>query len=71
MELRRERLSLRRIGGALGAEATRRGISKAALVRELVRQSFEQPRRDPVDDVIGVADGEPVGDIDAAIYRSR
>lgn len=53
---------------ALAAEASRRGVSKAALVRGLVDQSFEQPGRDPIDDVIGVADGAPVNDIDAAVY---
>ncbi|HEX7323057.1 MAG TPA: CopG family transcriptional regulator [Mycobacterium sp.] len=55
---------------ALAAEAARRGVSKAALVRELVGHSFGRPGRDPIDDVIGIGDGAPVDDIDAAVYGS-
>lgn len=55
---------------ALAAEAARRGISKAALVRELVDHRFDQPGRDPIDEVIGAGDGEPVDDIDTAVYGS-
>lgn len=52
----------------LASEAARRGISKAALVRDLVRQGFRQSSRDPVDEVIATGDGEPTEDIDAALY---
>ena len=52
----------------LAAEAARRGVSKAALVRDLVRQGFHREAQDPIDSVIGLGDGEPVEDIDAAIY---
>lgn len=55
---------------ALAAEATRRGTSKAALVRELVRQGFQRPGRDPIEDIIGISDGDDVADIDAAVYSS-
>jgi hypothetical protein len=53
---------------ALAAEAARRGISKAALVRELLGRRFDRPGRDPIDDVIGLGDGKPVDEIDAAVY---
>lgn len=52
----------------LASEAVRRGVSKAALVRELVRSSFHPAGQDPVDNLIGTGDGEPVDGIDAAIY---
>ena len=53
---------------ALAVEASRRGISKAALIRELVRQGFAGPGTDPVDAVIGMGDGNPVDDIDHVLY---
>lgn len=53
---------------ALAAEAARRAVSKAALIRELVGEAFSGASRDPVDDVIGTGDGEPVDDIDEALY---
>lgn len=52
----------------LAIEARRRGVSKAALIRQLISQASEHPAQDPVDAVIGAGDGEPVGDIDAAVY---
>jgi len=52
----------------LAAEAARRGVSKAALVRDLVRQGFQREAQDPIDNVIGLGDGEPVEDIDVAVY---
>lgn len=54
----------------LASEAARRGLSKAALVRDLVRQTFHQSGQDPIDSVIGMGTGEPVDNIDAAIYGS-
>lgn len=53
---------------ALAAEAARRGISKAALIREMVRQAFTRPGRDPMEGVIGAGDGEPADDIDRVLY---
>lgn len=59
------------VDDALAAEAARRGVSKAALVRRLVRQGFSRPGRDPIDDVIGTGGGAAVDDIDAALYGDR
>jgi hypothetical protein len=53
---------------ALADEANRRGVPKAALIRELLRQGFPTSCEDPVDTVIGAGDGEPVDDIDAVLY---
>jgi hypothetical protein len=52
----------------LAAEAARRGVSKASLIRDLVRAGFTSPGVDPVDQVIGQGDGEPVDNIDEAVY---
>ncbi|MDQ3538792.1 MAG: ribbon-helix-helix domain-containing protein [Actinomycetota bacterium] len=52
----------------LAVEARRRSLSKAALIRLLIRQGFPQGGKDPVDAVIGMGDGEAVDDIDAAVY---
>jgi len=54
---------------ALAAEAARRRTSKAALIREFVRERLG-PRRsttDPMAALIGDIDAE-AGDIDATIY---
>lgn len=53
---------------ALAEEARRRGVAKAALVRELLRQGFPAHTEDPVDRVVGKGDGGPVEDIDAVLY---
>lgn len=50
-------------------EARRRGMSKAALIRHLIRQASAEPAPDPVDHLIGAGDGEPAADIDAIVYR--
>jgi Ribbon-helix-helix protein, copG family len=55
---------------ALGAEAARRGVSKAALIREYVHDRLGDGRkrsRDPLDDLLGASDAEP-GDIDEVVY---
>ncbi|CAN5850816.1 hypothetical protein BH23ACT8_BH23ACT8_10860 [soil metagenome] len=53
----------------LAAEARRRGMPKAALIRLLLRDGVAGPcGNDPLDAVIGRGDGHPVDDIDAAIY---
>jgi hypothetical protein len=52
-----------------GAEARRRRISKAALVRQSLRETLgpgEAP--DPIDELVGFSDAEPADDIDAVIY---
>ena len=55
---------------ALAVEAARRGVSKAALIREFVRERLVDGRtrtRDPLDDLLGSSDAEP-GDIDEVVY---
>jgi hypothetical protein len=55
---------------ALAAEAARRGVSKAALIREYVRDRLgdgSRRVRDPLDDLLGASDAEP-GDIDEVVY---
>ena len=55
---------------ALAVEAARRGVSKAALIREYVRERLIDGRkraRDPLDDLLGASDAEP-GDIDEVVY---
>jgi hypothetical protein len=55
---------------ALAVEADRRGVSKAALIREYVRERLVDGRarvRDPLDDLLGASDAEP-GDIDEVVY---
>jgi len=54
----------------LAAEAARRGVSKAALIREYVRRGIQTTTIDPIDAVIGVGEGEPVDDIDQVLYGS-
>ena len=55
---------------SLAVEAARRGVSKAALIREFVRERLVDGRtrtRDPLDDLLGSSDAEP-GDIDEVVY---
>ena len=57
---------------ALAAEAAKKGVSKAALIREYVRDRLvhgQQRARDPLDDLLGASDAEP-GDIDEVVYGS-
>ena len=53
----------------LAAEAARRGMSKAALIREYVREHAGDGGRqqDPLAEFIGAIDAEP-GDIDEVVY---
>jgi hypothetical protein len=55
---------------AATAEAARRGISKAALIRESIAAAVqpETPAADPWAALDGWLDDEPVDDIDAVIY---
>jgi len=53
---------------ALAVEASRRHISRAALIRELVRQQLTPPREpDPFTALIGNIDDD-AGDIDEVVY---
>lgn len=56
---------------ALALEAVRLGTSKAALIREFIRDRlpFGRKEGDALDEIVGWApDVEPVDDIDAVIY---
>jgi hypothetical protein len=56
---------------ALSVEAARRRTSKAALIRELVREWLggSQPTSDPMARLIGDIDAD-AGDIDEVVYGS-
>lgn len=54
---------------ALAVEATRRGTSKAALIREFVRDRLGSGgrRADTLDSIVGISDAEPA-DVDEVVY---
>jgi ribbon-helix-helix CopG family protein len=53
---------------ALGVEAARTGVSKAAIIRRLVARHFGgRSGADPIDDLVGSFPGDP-GDIDEVVY---
>ena len=52
---------------ALAAEAARRKTSKAAVIRELVRDRLGERREDPMAKLVGDID-DTAGDIDRVIY---
>jgi hypothetical protein len=59
---------------AAAIEASRRGISKAAFVREAVGRELErvgssESYSDPWEALIGCLDDDPVDDIDQVIYE--
>ncbi|MBV8527217.1 MAG: CopG family transcriptional regulator [Candidatus Dormibacteraeota bacterium] len=60
---------------ALGREASRRGVSKAAVIRAALARELnggaEPTFQDPWDALIGWLDSEPVDDIDAVIYDRK
>lgn len=59
---------------AAETEAARRGISKAALIRESLASSLRVPveqSADPWEAMCGWLDDEPVDDIDEAVYGPR
>ena len=60
------------VDAALSAEASRRGCSRSALVRDAVRASlgaYFADSADPADELVGwLADVDPVDDIDAIVY---
>lgn len=72
VDMRRVQIHLpAELDDAAGAEAARRGISKAALVREALGAmlgSREPATEDPWEGFIGILDGEPVDDIDEYLY---
>ncbi len=59
---------------AAESEAARRGISKAALIRETLAERLSltgAASHDPWQAMIGWLDDEPVDDIDGVVYGSR
>lgn len=70
-EVRRLQISIEpELDEALAVEAARRKTSKAAVIRELVRERlWDEPRTDPMARLIGDIDAE-AGDIDAVVYGS-
>jgi Ribbon-helix-helix protein, copG family len=55
---------------AAAAEAQRRGVSKAALIRESLAKELDRlrPGSDPWTDMVGWLTDEPVDDIDEELY---
>ncbi|MGI8429889.1 MAG: ribbon-helix-helix protein, CopG family [Solirubrobacteraceae bacterium] len=56
---------------AAAAEAARRGVSKAALIRMSLAHvvKVERGEHDPWTEIDGWLDDDPVADIDGVIYR--
>jgi Ribbon-helix-helix protein, copG family len=59
------------LDAALARQAAEEGVSKAALIRRYVRERLGASS--PVDDdplwgLVGLYDGDPVGDIDEVVY---
>lgn len=54
----------------LAGEARRRKVSKAALLREAIREKYAAVREpDPIDALVGdCPDAEPIDDIDEFLY---
>lgn len=55
----------------LGIEAARRGVSKAAVVREAVSAYLDEDggtEGDALDDLVGAIDADPIDDIDEVAY---
>jgi hypothetical protein len=61
------------LDAAVAAEAARRGVSKAALIRSCIAREVRPaaPSADPWADMIGWLDDDPVDDIDDVIYGPK
>lgn len=81
-EAKRARSALKRIqihidealNDAAGAEAARRGISKAALIRQTLARELKisnDQHKDPWQAMTGWLDGGPVEDLDSVIYDRK
>lgn len=70
--MRRLQISIEEdLDDALAVEASKRRTSKAALIRQFVRERLGTPRAggsDPLGQLIGDIDAE-AGDIDEVVYR--
>jgi hypothetical protein len=59
---------------AVAAEARRKGVSKAAVIRSLIAREVRPsapPAGDPWDAITGWLDDDPVDDIDDVIYGPK
>lgn len=62
------------LDAAVGAEAARRGVSKAAVIRAGIAREVgatAPPPEDPWDAMIGWLDDDPVDDIDDVLYGPK
>jgi hypothetical protein len=62
------------LDAAVTAEAARRGISKAALIRECIARGVgvaSAPPEDPWEAVIGWLDDDPVDNADEVVYGPK
>jgi len=62
------------LDAALGRQAAEEGTSKAALIRRYVAERLRPLpplEEDPLWQIVGIAGGEPVDDIDEFLYGSR
>ena len=62
------------LDAALGRQAAEEGVSKAALIRRYVAERLRPLpplEEDPLWQAVGIADGDPVDDIDEFLYGSR
>jgi Ribbon-helix-helix protein, copG family len=62
------------LDAAVAAEAARRGVSKAALIRTCIAREVRVPAPppdDPWDAITGWLDDDPVDDIDDVIYGPK
>jgi hypothetical protein len=61
------------IDDRLGIEAARRGVSKAAIVRDAVRRHLSDGNHglEPLEALVGDIDADPVDDIDEVVYGHR
>jgi len=61
------------LDATVAAEAARRGISKAALIRSCIAQAVRAPAPpdDPWQAMIGWLDDDPVDDLDDVLYGPK
>jgi AcrR family transcriptional regulator len=62
------------LDAAVTAEAARRGVPKAALIRECIARGIDvaaPPPEDPWEAMIGWLDDDPVDDADEVVYAPK